>query len=459
MSLLRLLIVEPEVPEAALWCESLRRDGFECVLSTSGREAMARLWAGSFDAMIIDLGLTDTDPREVMAAARRRGPRTAIVAVAAGANALDGVVEIMRLGAADYFAKPVEPAALAEALRRAHDRIADAPADSDAQLVGNAESMCALREIVRQVADSNATVLIYGESGTGKELVARSLHASSPRKDQPFVAINCAAIPENLLESELFGHVRGAFTGASAPRIGRFELAHNGTLFLDEIGDMPLQLQVKLLRVLQERVIEPVGGSRSVKVDVRIIAATHCDLDRLVEIGRFRSDLYYRLNVIPLMVPSLRERPEDIPELCLHFLAKVNRERNGFILGISDEALQALQAYPWPGNVRELENLIERLVVVKRRGMLTLADLPPRYLGLHAAAVQVCAQPPVPKAAPELPESGVDLRQALAALETQLIHQALARSGGNKNRAATLLGLNRTTLVEKLKRMREEVAA
>jgi len=340
-----------------------------------------------------------------------------------------------------------------DALEEREFDVAPAAAPWD-RLIGNSEAMRDLRALLAQIAHSDSTVLITGESGTGKELVARALHDASPRRRGPFVALNCAAIPENLLESELFGHVKGAFTGATQARVGRFETANGGTHLLDEVGDMPLSLQVKLLRVLQERVIEPVGASRSVRVDVRILAATHQDLEQLVRLGRFREDLYYRLNVIPVQVPALRQRAGDIPVLCSHFLGRANAERAGAVAGVTPDAMELLCRYPWPGNVRELENLIERLVVVKRRGVIGSADLPPAF-----------REAPSPRSereallGAELPEAGVDLRETLAALEARLIAEALRRCGGNRNRAAALLRLNRTTLVEKLKRMRMETAA
>jgi DNA-binding NtrC family response regulator len=308
-------------------------------------------------------------------------------------------------------------------------------------------------------------VLVLGESGTGKELVARALHEGSRRRGRPFIPVHCGAIPESLLESEMFGHVKGAFTGATQAREGRFQLADGGTLFLDEIGEMPIVLQVKLLRALQERCFEPVGGSRTVKVDVRVLAATNRDLDARVADGLFRQDLYYRLNVIPLTVAPLRERREDIPALARHFLERHREARRSSVDDISSDALQCLMAHDWPGNVRELENLVERLVVLKRRGQIEVADLPERYRPTRGGTGAIISAPrpgaPVGAAATtgatlpevELPKDGIDLRGVLASYEERLIQQALERSGGNKNRAAALLGLNRTTLVEKLKRI------
>jgi transcriptional regulator with PAS, ATPase and Fis domain len=296
-----------------------------------------------------------------------------------------------------------------------------------------------------RVADTTCTILITGESGTGKELVARAVHKASPRAPRAFVAVNCGAIPEALLESELFGHARGAFTGAHANKVGRIALAEGGTLFLDEIGEMPMSLQVKLLRVLQAREYSPVGDNRTLKADVRIVAATNVNLENAVQAGTFREDLYYRLNVIHLTVPALRERPEDVPLLVQHFLKKA-KERVGRtnIAGVSRAAAQILADYQWPGNVRELENTVERAVLLCQNELIEPKDLPQRLCGLGVEK----------RVSPRLPDLGLDLRNAVESFENQLIRQALERTKWNKKQAASLLGLNRTTLVEMLKRKR-----
>jgi transcriptional regulator with PAS, ATPase and Fis domain len=296
---------------------------------------------------------------------------------------------------------------------------------------------------VEQIADTDASVLIRGETGTGKEVVARLIHGASQRRSGPFVAVNVAAIPEPLAESELFGHVRGAFTGADKARTGRFVAAHGGTLFLDEIGEMPRGVQVKLLRALQEREVTPVGGSETIPIDVRVIAATHRDLEGMIEEGTFREDLFYRLDVVPIEIPPLRERRQDIPALADHFRGEVNAREGRSVPGFALDVVQRLGAYDWPGNVRELENLVERLVVVAKNRMVVMDDLPGH---LRTPVVDL------ENATLDLPESGVDLRIFLTQLEERLIAQALERTGGNKNRAAELLGMNRTTLVEKLRR-------
>ena len=310
-------------------------------------------------------------------------------------------------------------------------------------VIGTSQKMLNVYHVVDRVADTGCTVLITGESGTGKELVARGLHEASQRVSKPFVAVNCGAIPEALLESELFGHVKGAFTGAHATKLGRLAQAQGGTLFLDEIGELSLALQVKLLRVLQSHEYSAVGDTRTVRTDVRIVAATNVDLDRAVAAGSFREDLYYRLNVIHLHVPALRDRPEDIPVLVEHFLKRTN-ERLGRNVVISRAALQLLSDWTWPGNVRELENTIERAAILCQSSNVEPNDLPARVRGLSTNRT----------INPELPNGGLELRAAVEAFENELIRQALERTGWNKNQAARLLGLNRTTLVEMLKRKR-----
>lgn len=320
-----------------------------------------------------------------------------------------------------------------------------------ATMIGTSPPMRALFEMISKVAASNATVLIQGESGTGKELAARAIHQLSDRQCKNFVPVNCAAIPDDLLESELFGHVKGSFTGAYANRIGRFEMADKGTLFLDEIGDMKANLQVKLLRVLQNREFEPVGASKSQKVDVRIIAATNKNLEELVVTKDFREDLYYRLSVIPIIIPPLRERREDIPLLIHTFLTRFNADKRHAVKGFSREALSILANYEWPGNVRELENLVERLVILKGSGLIVPDDLPEKY---HSGKVifPVPVLVSIPRSDNQLPEQGICLNSAVDEFENNLISQALSRSGGNKKEAALLLNLKRTTLIEKLKK-------
>jgi DNA-binding NtrC family response regulator len=313
-------------------------------------------------------------------------------------------------------------------------------------VVGDSRAMREVYAMIDRVADTRCTVLVTGESGTGKELVARAVHGASSRAQGPFVAVNCGAIPEALLESELFGHVKGAFTGAHATKVGRIGAAQGGTLFLDEVGELPLALQVKLLRLLQAYEYSPVGDSKTYKADVRIVAATNVDLEEAVAAGKFREDLYYRLNVIHLQLPALRERRDDIPALVEHFLGKLGSRVGRDGVTISSSALALLEQWTWPGNVRELENTIERAMLLCG-GTIEPRDLPARVCGLSA-------ERRAPQAASELPNDGVDLRTAVEAFENNLIRQALERTSWNKNQAARLLGLNRTTLVEMLKRKR-----
>lgn len=314
-------------------------------------------------------------------------------------------------------------------------------------LVGSGAAMERVAEIVRLVANRRSTVLISGETGTGKEMAARAIHAAGLRASQPFIAINCSALPENLLEAELFGHVRGAFTGAVTGRVGRFERANRGTIFLDEIGDMPLELQAKLLRVLQERELERLGSSETVKLDVRVIAATNVDLLEASRQGRFREDLYYRLNVVPLEMPPLRDRPEDIPQLAHHFIDKICRQEGIAKKNASLETLDHLQQFAWPGNVRQLENSIEMAVALSGdRAILEPSDFP-----LFRTLPQAAAIP--------LPERGIDFEQAIAMIQLNLLQQALQRAGGNKTQAAEMLRLNRTTLTAKLKSLAAAVSA
>ncbi len=315
---------------------------------------------------------------------------------------------------------------------------------SMAGVIGNADVLVDLFRMIDRVADTTCTVLVTGESGTGKELVAKAVHEASPRASRPFVAVNCGAIPEALLESELFGHVRGAFTGAHATKVGRIGVCQGGTLFLDEVGELPLSLQVKLLRLLQSHEFSPVGDSKTYKADVRIVAATNVDLEEAVASGRFREDLFYRLNVIHLQVPALRDRREDIPALVDYFFESAGKRLGRPGMALSSDALRALLEWNWPGNVRELENTIERALLLAPASIIEVRDLPTKIRGLGTENRPGAA----------LPDGGVDLRNAVEQFENNLIRQALERTAWNKNQAARLLGLNRTTLVEMLKRKR-----
>ncbi|MEW6354648.1 MAG: sigma-54 dependent transcriptional regulator [Pseudomonadota bacterium] len=331
------------------------------------------------------------------------------------------------------------------------------PLEMFRSLVGNSRAIRQVRQLIEQVADSDANVLILGESGTGKEVVARNLHYHSSRREKNFVPVNCGAIPPDLLESELFGHEKGAFTGAISARQGRFEMAEGGTLFLDEIGDMSLPMQVKLLRVLQERTFERVGSNKSISADVRVIAATHINLEEAIKAGKFREDLYYRLNVFPIDMPPLRERVEDIPLLINELILRIEHERRGSVR-LTPAAVLSLCQYPWMGNVRELANLIERLAILYPYGVVDLSDLPEKFRVTSGAAPEIVSAEalaaPLPQtpAASRLPRNGIDLREHIKSLEISLIQQALEEAGGVVARAATRLKMRRTTLVEKLRK-------
>ncbi|MCD9087152.1 sigma-54 dependent transcriptional regulator [Stenotrophomonas sp. SY1] len=382
--------------------------------------------------------------------------------------------------------QPMRHAQVEALLRRASLKCLDAEHQAgsadDNGPTGSSPAVTELRQLIEQVANFDTTVLVLGESGTGKEVVSRSIHQRSPRRDGPFVAINCGAIPPDLLESELFGHEKGAFTGALSARKGRFEMAEGGTLLLDEIGDMSLPMQVKLLRVLQERSFERVGGNQTIRCNVRVIAATHRDLETRIAEGKFREDLFYRLNVFPIDVPALRERTDDIPALVETIATQLSRTGRGEVR-FTSEALQALASYPWPGNVRELTNLVERLAVLHPGGQVRVQDLPSRYRGDHAVTAQAEQERPAlarmiadsaaPVAAAQaagatgnastnLPSEGLDLRDHMAGIELTLINEALERTQGVVAHAAQLLGLRRTTLVEKLRKYgieREQIEA
>jgi DNA-binding NtrC family response regulator len=453
-----LLLVEDEAPLREAWAVQLSDAGFEVVSVGSGEEAIDRLSTFAFDLVVTDLRLPGADGVAVLEAARQRYPDIVVVIVTGYGTVRDAVDTIKR-GAADFITKPFQFDALLHVLRVALERHrlraenAYLRSQLDARygfdgLIGRSRPMRDLHQLLETVASTTSTILIDGETGTGKELVARAIHHNSPRRQQRFVALNCSAIPETLLEAELFGHVRGAFTGAVGHRLGRFEQAHRGTLFLDEVGTMSLALQARLLRVLQEREFERVGESLSTKVDVRVIAATNADLGKLVRDGLFREDLYYRLNVIPIHLPPLRERREDIPLLVHHFLDRFRREQlpaRTEEITMSQEAMRRMMAYDWPGNIRQLENAVERaLALSPGRLQIEASVLPPEVQGEGSG----------PGVWPlRVPEDGVDFESVVSQVERELIQRALERAAGNKRAAAELLRLKRTTLVEKMKRL------
>jgi len=451
----RILVIDDEPLTLDVIIDSLGEEGFTIEVASSGAEALAKARQKDYDLVITDLIMPDMDGMEIIGYFTEHHPETLVI-VLTGYGSIETAVQAVKKGAFDYLAKPAKVDEILVILKRAlnvkalktENKLLRSQLQEHCRLdrvIGQSVPMEALYRTIQRVARTDSTVLLLGESGTGKELFANAIHYNSDRKDKPFVPINCAAIPEELLESELFGHERGAFTGAVKERKGRFELAHQGTVFLDEIGEMSQKLQAKLLRFLQERKFERIGGSRTIQVDVGIIAATNKDLEKAVGAGEFREDLYYRLNVIPIFVPPLRERTGDVPLLVRYFLKRHCQEKEIDQKRISRQALEALECYNWPGNVRELENLIERLVILTEADEISIEDLPPRIRQLQAPR---CRPQPEVELAPE----GIDLKKTLDELENRLILEALEKAGGVKNKAAQLLGLNRTTLIEKMKK-------
>ena len=463
-----LLLVEDEAPLRQAVAEQLADRGYRVAQADSGERAIALLTEFAFDVIVSDLRLPGMDGAALVQAAVDRYPEI-IAIVITGYGTVKDAVDAIKRGAWDFVNKPFQIDELLHVLESAIEqrRLKSENAYLRAQLderyrfdgiIGKSRPMARLLQLVETIAGTNSTILITGETGTGKEVVARSIHHNSPRRMNRFVALNCSAIPETLLEAELFGHVRGAFTGASGNRQGRLEQAHKGTLFLDEVGTMSAALQMKLLRVLQEREFERVGDSHTIKVDVRVIAATNSDLTKLVAQGEFREDLFYRLNVIPVHLPPLRERKDDIPLLVRHFLDKLTAANDresagGRDVTLSQEGMRRLMAYHWPGNVRQLENAIERAVAFAAgRAQIDVGDLPPEIQEARDGPLSA----PVASGV-SLPEDGMNLDLFIAGIERDLIHRSLERTGGNKGEAARLLGLKRTTLVEKLKRLEKEI--
>ncbi len=444
----RILVLDDDRDTAELVVAALGSAGFDAACELRAEAALAKLESQHFDTLLTDLSLTDgLDGLDVCRHAIERFPGMPVVVVTAHSS-LEAAISAMRAGAHDFITKPIDLDALVGALRRAvkHRALRAVGARGAAPLgdghafptlVGNSGGMARVMDVVRRVSGTDATVLVTGESGTGKELVARAVHDASGRSEGPFVALNCSAVPSQLLESELFGHVRGAFTDARAARKGLFLEANGGTLFLDEIGEMPPEMQVKLLRALQERRVRPVGGTDEVEFDARIIAATNRNLDAEVASGRFREDLYYRINVVGVHVPPLRERPSDVALLASHFVRRFATRFAKTVTGVSPEVLEKLLAYDWPGNVRELENGIERAVALSGSDEITVDDLPAR--------VRACASHVVPPS----PESAGRLA-TLEEVERRHMLHVLSVLGSNKSAAARVLGIDRRTLYRRL---------
>jgi two-component system response regulator PilR (NtrC family) len=451
----RILVVDDERSMREMLAILLKREGHEVSVAENGRAAIELLNQRPFDLVVSDARMPDLDGLEVLRHARSINPSViAIMVTAYGSpDLLRGVAQ---LGVNDYVEKPFNTEVLRFRIRKELDRKrlqqenvllkrAMHSANQFSNIIGNSSSMQQVFELVEMIAPTGSTVLITGESGTGKELVARAIHVRSSRSDRPFVAVNCGALTETLLDSELFGHMRGAFTGADGNRKGLIEVAEKGTIFLDEIGEMSPMLQVKVLRVLQERKFRRVGGTEEVDADIRIIAATNRDLGKMVAEGQFREDLFYRINVIPVRLPALRERADDIPLLAEHFVAKFAGQMNKPVQGISGAAMACLRAHAWPGNVRELENAMERAVALERTPSVLPESLPEAARGMEtspASAAVAAAGVTGGSESRVLPDQGFDLEQHVQHVEREYIAEALRRSGGVKVKAAELLGMS-----------------
>ena len=457
----QVLIVDDEPNLRKILSAQLTRDGYDVLTAEDGEQGLALLGEHHIDLVITDLKMPKVDGMTLLKRALVEEPELPVVLITAHGS-IDTAVEALKSGAFDFVTKPFDKdevrQIVAKALKTRELRGADATSTPTAQaarfgIIGTSPSIADLYAILERVADTPTTVLITGESGTGKELVARALHEHSSRKGKPFIKVNCAAIPKELIESELFGYERGAFTGAVTSKPGRFELANGGTLFLDEIGEIPIGMQVKLLRALQESEFERVGGIKTIRVDVRLVAATNRELKKLIVAGTFREDLFYRLNVVPIHLPALRERTNDIPLLVEHFLVRFNERLRKKVEGVEAEATEHLIEYPWPGNIRELENVVERAVLFCDTQKVRAADLPPEIRGIPAMA-----NIPTPEAdlqAALAGEGGLKehVKVAMSRLEKELVSRALQQTSGNVTHAARLLKISRKGLQLKMKEL------
>ncbi|MDK9717943.1 MAG: sigma-54 dependent transcriptional regulator [Trichlorobacter sp.] len=452
--LTRILIIDDDEPGRQVMELLLKKSGFAPLSASNGAQGVALVREGRADLVLVDLFLPDKNGIEILQEIRQVAPELEVVVITGHASA-ETAVQAMKQGAFDYITKPVNfeelKIVIAKALEKQRLLSENVYLRKQLQerfqfssIIGGSAAMQRLFERMQRIVKTDSTVLIFGESGTGKELVAKALHHNGRRKGHAFVAVNCGAIPETLLESELFGHTKGAFTGAVRDKIGKFEAANHGTIFLDEIGTMPMHLQSKLLRVLQEQEVERVGSTKPIKLDVRVISATNADLEEQVRQGSFREDLFYRLNVIPLQLPPLRDRREDLLPLVSHFLDKFCHLMGRPLMTLSKPALDALERYRWPGNVRELENVVERVTALTEQDSIGPDDLPSEITEASSPPKGVCL---------DLSPEGIDMPAAIEELECKMIAKALQMSNGVKARAAALLGLNRTTLVEKMKRL------
>ena len=451
---INILLVDDEQPIREALLLLLKNADYRISGCGSGQEAIQHLESEQFDIVITDLFLPDITGIDIHKKAKELSPAIEVILITGHASA-ETAVRAMKEGAFDYITKPLNIEELRVIITKAIEKqqllsenislkkqLRDKYEFSN--IIGSSPAMQKVFSRITKVIKTDSTVLVLGESGTGKELIAKAIHSNGPRRDKPFIAVHCGAIPENLLESELFGHTKGAFTGAIRDKIGKFEAAHHGTIFLDEIATLPMHLQIKLLRVLQEQEVERIGSNKPIKLDVRIISATNVNLEEEVKKGNFRDDLFYRLNVIPVTLPPLRERVEDILPLVRHFLAKYSKEMDRPLMSIAREALMALEVYNWPGNVRELENVVERTVALTEGVQITLSDLPSNISRSYSEQEELPTR---------VTSRGVDLGKVLTDIEQKMISDALSLSDGVKARAAVLLNMNRTTLVEKMRRL------
>jgi len=463
LDLKRVLVADDELNMRRVLEAILRREGYDVVTAANGLEALGGMETkGGVQTVITDLKMPGLDGMGLLKRLSSDYPDVPVVMITAHGS-VESAVEAVKLGAFDYLEKPFEQEQIRQVVAKAINTYALSRRDARPEepsgrgrfrLVGQSPAIRQIYAVVEKVANTPSTVLISGESGTGKELIARALHENSSRHAGPFIKINCAAIPKTLMESELFGYEKGAFTGAVGAKPGRFELAHGGTLFLDEIGEIPIEMQVKLLRVLQESEFERVGGIKTIKVDVRLVTATNRDLVAEVAAGAFREDLFYRLNVVPVHIPPLRERREDIPLLAEHFIAKFNDRLKKEITAVTREAIERLVAYQWPGNIRELENLMERTMLFCEGPEIRVSDLPPEVAGASPPATAAALASAADDAARPAPES---LKEAVRAeterVERELIQRALDTTGGNVTQAARKLKISRKSLQTKMKEL------
>ncbi len=439
---MKILVVDDEKNIRESISKFLKLEGMDVSTAENGLSAKRLLEEEYFHAAVIDLKMPGMDGLELLQWIKNEGPRIPVIMISAFGE-INDAVNAMKLGARDYIVKPFDPEELTIKIKTlieekiVHDKIESQEETPSLDLIGTSPKMLEIKKLISKVAKTKTTILITGESGTGKEVIARSIHSISPGDKFPFVAINVGGIPENLLESELFGYEKGAFTGANARKPGMFELASNGTLFLDEIGDMPIQLQVKLLRVLQEKKIQRLGGINPIPIDVRIIAATNKNLEKLVKEEKFREDLYFRLNVINISIPPLRERREDIPHLINHFIKKYNKNLGKQIKEMESEAIEALKSYDFPGNVRELENIIERAFILSEGEIITIEDL-----GIPVEQI---------KSKSSISPKAYSTTKKLKDLEREAIIKTLLKWEGNRTKAAEELGITRRTLLNKIK--------